>query len=244
MMQIRPADERGLSDHGWLHSRHSFSFGHYHDPGRMGFSDLRVLNDDQVLGGQGFGMHAHRDMEIFSYVLDGALQHRDSMGNGSIIRPGDVQIMSAGTGVRHSEFNASPVEPVHFLQVWILPDRPGLAPRYEQRHFPKEQKRGRLQLILSPDAAEGSLRIFQDARVYVGLFDGDECARFPLRPDRHAYVHLARGRIELNGQALQAGDGVLIRQDQGAGFGDAALTLASGQGAEVLLLDLRPVESP
>jgi hypothetical protein len=173
-MDIRRADDRGLANFGWLHSRHTFSFGSYFDPQQVGFSDLLVINDDRVSPGRGFDTHGHRDMEIFSYVLEGGLQHRDSMGTGSVIRPGDVQMMSAGSGVMHSEFNASREALVHFLQIWIVPDRQGVAPRYQQQHFPVQEKRGRLRLIISPDGDDGSLSVYQDVRVYAGLFDGDE----------------------------------------------------------------------
>lgn len=171
MLELRPAAARGTANFGWLQSRHSFSFGHYYDPEQVGFSDLLVINDDRVSAGKGFGTHPHRDMEIFSYVLDGALEHKDSMGTGSVIRPGDVQMMSAGTGILHSEYNGSQEAPVHFLQIWIVPNRVGVAPRYQQQHFSEADKRGRLRLIISPDGAEGSLSVYQDARVYAGLFD-------------------------------------------------------------------------
>jgi redox-sensitive bicupin YhaK (pirin superfamily) len=203
----------------------------------MGFATLRVINEDRVKGGMGFGTHPHRDMEIFSYVLDGALEHRDSMGTGSVIRPGEVQIMSAGTGVAHSEFNHSGDQPVHFLQIWIVPDRQGVQPRYQQLDFPPESKRGRLRLIISPDGEEGSLKIHQDVRVYAGLFDGDESATLRLGDRRFAYVHVARGRVELNGQHLEEGDGVRVRDVE-------SLAFARGEQAEVLVFDLRPNELP
>ncbi len=236
-MQIRKASERGVAEHGWLSSRHTFSFAGYRDPEQIGFSDLRVINEDRVLPGQGFGTHPHRDMEIFSYVLEGALAHSDSMGTGSQIRPGDVQLMSAGSGVTHSEFNGSKEEPVHFLQIWIVPDRTGGKPVYQQRHFSDADKRGRLRLIISPDGREGSLRIQQDTRVYAGLFDGDETATLTLDRNRHAYVHVARGMIELDGAKLEAGDGVRLRRPQ-------TLTLGAGKDAEVLVFDLRANELP
>jgi redox-sensitive bicupin YhaK (pirin superfamily) len=182
MLDIRSASDRGLADFGWLKSRHTFSFGHYHDPKQEGFSDLLVINDDRVTPGRGFGTHPHRDMEIFSYVLDGALEHKDSMGTGSVIRPGDVQMMSAGTGVRHSEFNSSATDALHFLQIWIVPGAKGVAPRYQQVHFAAEEKRGRLRLIISPEGTDGSLAVHQDARVYAGLFDGDEPPRWTSAP--------------------------------------------------------------
>ncbi|NKF23016.1 pirin family protein [Solimonas marina] len=237
MFDISTANTRGVANHGWLRSRHTFSFGSYYNPEAVGFSDLRVINDDQVDAGEGFGTHPHRDMEIFSYVLDGALAHRDSMGSGSVIRPGDVQIMSAGTGVSHSEFNNSRVEDVHFLQIWIVPNVLGAKPDYQERYFSDEEKRGRLRLILSPDGIDESLRIRQDTRVYAGLFDGDETATFEMPKDRYAYVHVARGSVELNGQRLQTGDSARIRESQ-------ALTFSGGEEAEVLLFDLRPNELP
>ena len=236
-MDVRHADDRGLANFGWLHSRHTFSFGSYFDPQQVGFSDLLVINDDRVSPGRGFDTHGHRDMEIFSYVLEGGLQHRDSMGTGSVIRPGDVQMMSAGSGVMHSEFNASREELVHFLQIWIVPDRKGVVPRYQQRHFTADEKRGRLRLIISPDGADGSLSVYQDARVYAGLFDGGERQVLQLPRDRYAYVHVATGSLELNGHRLAEGDGARLR-DPGE------IHLSGGQAAEVLLFDLRPNELP
>lgn len=235
MLELRPAAARGLANLGWLHSHHTFSFGSYYDPEQMGFSDLLVINDDRVRPGKGFDTHGHRDMEIFSYVLEGALEHKDSMGNGSVIRPGDVQMMSAGTGIRHSEFNVSRQELVHFLQIWIVPDRLGVTPRYQQQHFTDADKRGRLRLIISPDGAAGSLSVHQDARVYAGLFDGAEQQRFVLPEGRFAYLHVARGAITINGQRLSEGDGARLRRVQ-------ALDLSQGEQAEVLLFDLRPHE--
>ncbi|PLZ04160.1 quercetin 2,3-dioxygenase [Burkholderia sp. WAC0059] len=232
MIEIRQAAQRGRGEHGWLSSRHTFSFANYHDPKQMGFSDLLVINDDRVAPGRGFGTHPHRDMEIFSYVLEGALEHKDSMGTGSAILPGDVQLMSAGTGVTHSEFNHSARELVHFLQIWIVPSQKGAQPRYQQRHVTDAEKRGRLQLVLSPDGAEESLQIRQDARVYAGCFDGDERAHFALGPDRYAYLHVARGSVTLNGVVLNEGDGARIRAEQ-------ALDFTDGRNAEVLLFDLR-----
>jgi len=236
-MDVRRAGDRGSANFGWLHSRHTFSFGSYFDPQQVGFSDLLVINDDRVSPGRGFDTHGHRDMEIFSYVLQGGLQHRDSMGTGSVIRPGDVQMMSAGSGVLHSEFNASREDLVHFLQVWIVPDRKGVAPRYQQRHFTADEKRGRLRLIISPDGAEGSLSVYQDTRVYAGLFDGDERQALPLAAGRYAYVHVARGSLEVNGERLDEGDGARLR-DPGE------IRLTGGRAAEVLLFDLRPNELP
>lgn len=235
MMELRPAAERGLANFGWLLSQHSFSFGSYYDPQHMGFSDLLVINEDRVRPGRGFDTHGHRDMEIFSYVLEGGLAHRDSMGTGAVIQPGDVQMMSAGSGVLHSEYNASDEAPVHFLQIWILPDRKGVTPRYQQRHFAPAEKRGRLRLIISPDGAEGSLSVYQDARVYAGLLDGDETQHFELPANRFAYLHVARGALEVNGQRLAAGDAVKLRDTRN-------IVLAKGEQAEVLLFDLRPRE--
>jgi hypothetical protein len=236
-MDVRRAGDRGLANFGWLHSRHTFSFGSYFDPQQAGFSDLLVINDDRVSPGRGFDTHGHRDMEIFSYVLEGGLQHRDSMGTGSVIRPGDVQMMSAGSGVLHSEFNASRETLVHFLQVWIVPDRKGVVPRYQQRHFTADEKRGRLRLIISPDGADGSLSVYQDALVHAGLFDGDERQALPLADGRYAYVHVARGSLEVNGERLEEGDGARLR-DPGE------IQLSGGRAAEVLLFDLRPNELP
>lgn len=236
-MTLRRADERGVAEHGWLSSRHSFSFASYYDPRHMGFSDLRVINDDRVAPGGGFGTHPHRDMEIFSYVLGGALEHKDTLHNGSVIRPGDVQLMSAGTGVAHSEYNASQRDPVHFLQIWIVPAHSGLTPRYQQRHVSEAEKRGTLRLILSPDGADDSLQIQQNTRVYAGLFDGDERASLQLPTSRYAYVHVARGQLRVNGQRLEAGDGLSLRNAQ-------QLDIDQGNGAEVLVFDLRPEGLP
>jgi len=231
MIEVRRAADRGHANHGWLDSWHSFSFAEYHDPAHMGFGSLRVINDDRVAPGMGFGTHGHRDMEIVSYVLAGSLEHRDSMGNGSVIVPGDVQRMSAGRGVQHSEYNPSPTEPAHFLQIWILPKVTGIAPSYEQKVFPAAEKRGRLRLIASPDGAEGSVTIVQDARLYAALVDGDEAASLALAPGRRAYVHVARGRVSANGVELEAGDAIKLT-------GEAAVALARGAGAEVLVFDL------
>ncbi|TCO81771.1 hypothetical protein EV699_107165 [Plasticicumulans lactativorans] len=232
MIELRKASDRGVAEHGWLSSRHTFSFGGYDDPRERGFSDLRVINDDRVAPGQGFGLHPHRDMEIFSYVLDGALEHRDTLGNGSVIRPGDVQMISAGSGIAHSEFNPSAQAPVHFLQIWIIPAVRGIAPQYQQAHFGAERKRGRLQPIVSADGREGSLRLHQDATVYAGLFAGDETARLTLAAGRIAYIHLARGSLQVNGVELHAGDGLKLRDV-------SELHVAAGRDAEVLVFDLR-----
>ncbi len=231
MHATRRSAERGYADHGWLKSFHSFSFADYHDPRHMGFGPLRVINEDRVAPGMGFGTHGHRDMEIISYVLDGELAHKDSMGNGSVIRPGDVQRMSAGTGVRHSEFNHSATQVTHFLQIWIEPSVQGIAPGYEEKRFEAADKRGRLRLVASPDAAEGSVTIHQDARVYAGLFDGDERATLVVAPGRRAYVHVARGEIDVDGQRLVAGDAAMVT-DAGR------IELAGGSSAEVLAFDL------
>lgn len=237
MLELRKAADRGVADFGWLDSRHTFSFGNYHDPKQMGFSDLLVINDDRVTPGQGFGTHPHRDMEIFSYVLDGALAHKDSMGTGSVIHPGDVQMMSAGTGIRHSEFNPSPTEGVHFLQIWIVPDRQGVPPRYQQVHFAPSEKRGRLRLIISPSGEQGSLSVYQDVRVYAGLLDGNEAAELMLPTSRFAYVHVARGQLQINGTMLSEGDGARVRNE-------ARLVCNHGKNAEVLIFDLRANELP
>ncbi|AZD30339.1 pirin family protein [Pseudomonas chlororaphis] len=237
MLTLRKASDRGAANHGWLKSFHTFSFANYRNPREQGFSDLLVINDDRVAAGKGFGQHPHRDMEIFSYVLEGALEHKDTLGTGSVIRPGDVQLMSAGSGVAHSEYNHSATQPVHFLQIWIVPDVSGAKPRYQQEHFGAQQKRGRLQLIISPEGADGSLQVRQDARVYAGLIDGQESATLRLDANRYAYVHVARGSVELNGLLLQEGDGVRVREEQ-------ALTLSNGADAEVLVFDLRARELP
>jgi redox-sensitive bicupin YhaK (pirin superfamily) len=231
MIALRPAGERGHADHGWLDSWHSFSFAGYRDPAHMGFGPLRVINEDRVAAGAGFGTHGHRDMEIISYVLDGALAHRDSLGNGSVIRPGDVQRMSAGTGVMHSEFNHQTDATTHFLQIWIEPDQPGVQPGYEERRFEAADKRGRLRMIASPDGADGSVRIHQQARVSAGLFEGEESDELMIAPGRRAYVHLARGRLSVNGQTLHAGDAMKLTAE-------ASVNVAQGEGAEVLVFDL------
>lgn len=231
MIAIRPARERGHANHGWLDSYHSFSFADYYDPDHMGFSVLRVINEDRVEPGAGFPTHGHRDMEIVSYVLDGALEHQDSMGNGSVIRPGDVQRMSAGTGVRHSEYNASKSEPAHFLQIWILPQANGITPGYEQKYFEPAQLDGRLRVVASPDGRDGSVVIHQDALLYATKLDGAVEVTYPLVQGRHAYVQVARGRVSVNGQPLAAGDGARIENESRIHLGD-------GQAAEVLLFDL------
>jgi hypothetical protein len=231
MNQIRRGNERGFADHGWLKSFHSFSFADYFDPKHVEFGALRVINEDRVQAGQGFGTHAHRDMEIISYVLDGELAHKDSMGNGSTLRPGDVQRMSAGSGVRHSEFNPSRDNPVHFLQIWITPDANGIEPSYEEQRFEPQEKRGRLRLIASPDRADGSVLIHQDARVYAGLFDGAESASLAIADGRRAYVHVVRGKVSINGVPLGSGDALKV-SDTGA------LSVRDGSDAEILVFDL------
>jgi redox-sensitive bicupin YhaK (pirin superfamily) len=231
MQEIRRSLERGYADHGWLKSYHSFSFADYFDPKHVEFGPLRVLNEDRVAAGQGFGTHSHRDMEIISYVLAGELAHRDSIGNGSSIRPGDVQRMSAGRGVRHSEFNPSPATLVHFLQIWIQPNVQGIEPSYEEKRFTPDEKRGRLRLIASPDQSEGSVLLHQDARVYAGLFDGAESASLNVASGRLIYVHVARGAIQANGAALEAGDALKLSETQQLQFQD-------GHDAEVLVFDL------
>jgi len=233
--EIRPSTARGYADHGWLKSYHSFSFADYFDPKHVEFGPLRVINEDRVAAGAGFGTHGHRDMEIISYVLSGELAHKDSTGTASTIRPGDVQRMSAGSGVRHSEFNPSSEAGVHFLQIWILPDKTGIAPSYEEKRFPAEEKRGRLRLIASPDRAEGSVLIHQDARVYAGLFDGAEQATLDVGKDRWTYVHVARGSIEINGTSLAAGDALKLKDAK-------QVTLGNGKEAEVIVFDLPPGE--
>ena len=246
MMKLRPSAERGYADHGWLKSFHSFSFADYYDPAHMGFGNLRVINEDRIAAGRGFGTHAHQNMEIISYVLSGELAHKDSMGNGQaggehagVIRPGDVQRMSAGTGVQHSEFNNSKTLPTHFLQIWIQPDQRGVTPGYEQRHFTADEKRGCLRLVASGDAAEGAVAIHADARLYTGLFDGTEAAELTLKPGRIAYVHLVRGSLAINGQQLVSGDAVQWTPAKNAEVGqDARLTLSGGADAEVLVFDL------
>ncbi len=231
-MKIRRAGERGHAEHGWLDSFHTFSFADYQDPQHMGFRALRVINEDRVEAGRGFGVHGHKDMEILSYVLEGSLQHKDSLGTGSVIVPGDVQRMSAGTGVTHSEMNASKTEPVHFLQIWIVPDRPGHAPGYEQKAFSPAERQGKLRLVASPDGSLGSLTVHQDAKLFAGTFGEGEHASYDLAEGRHAWVHVARGTIELNGQRLTAGDAAAISSR-------GTLKIEGKGSGEVLLFDLR-----
>lgn len=231
MIELRRSEERGHANHGWLDSYHSFSFADYYDPQHMGFGPLRVINEDWINPGMGFGTHGHRDMEIITYVLEGELAHRDSMGNGSVIRPGNVQRMSAGSGVRHSEFNHSREDTVHLLQIWIEPNVRGVEPGYEEKHFDAAEKRGRLRLIASPEGADGAVRIHQDAKVYAGLFDGEESTNLPVQAGRRFYLHVASGEILANGQALRAGDALKLQ-------GEAGIELKQGKQAEVLLFDL------
>lgn len=231
MITLRPSAERGYADHGWLKSFHSFSFADYRDPAHMGWGNLRVINEDRVAPGAGFGTHGHRDMEIVSYVLAGALAHKDSMGNIETIPAGDVQRMSAGTGVTHSEFNYEQTRETHFLQIWLLPQQTGIAPGYEQKSFDATSKRGKLAKIAAPDGADGALTIHADALLYAGLFDGQEQAELSLAPGRKGYVHVIRGAIVVNGHALQGGDAVLLDREP-------LITLSQGQDAEVLVFDL------
>jgi len=232
MINIRHAAERGTANFGWLDSRHTFSFGDYYDPKHMGFGPLRVINEDRVRPGAGFGTHAHQNMEIISYVHEGALEHKDSIGTGSVIRPGDVQIMSAGTGIRHSEFNHSVVEPVHFLQIWIVPDREGIAPRYEQKTFPDAEKRNRLRLVGSSDGRDGSIVIYQDVDLFAARLDDGEPVKHALRSGRKGWLQVARGAVEMNGQELKTGDGAALE-------GEPALTVnAKAPGTEILVFDL------
>ena len=237
MFELRKAKDRGVANLGWLNSRHTFSFGHYYDPHQQGFPDLLVINDDRVQPDKGFGTHPHADMEIFSYVLEGALEHKDSMGTGSIINPGDVQMMSAGTGIRHSEFNPSKTDLVHFLQIWIVPEQKQVTPRYQQVLFDEDQKRGRLCLIISPDGQDGSLSVYQDVKVFAGLFNETESAELEIGVNRYAYVHVARGNLDINGTRLEEGDGVRIREER-------VLRFTEGNNAEVLVFNLRPNELP
>lgn len=235
MLTIRRADDRGHADFGWLDSHHTFSFGQYYDPRHMGFGPLRVINDDRVAGGGGFPTHPHSDMEIISYVLEGALEHRDSLGTGSVIRPGDVQRMSAGAGIRHSEFNASKTEPVHFLQIWIIPERKGIAPGYEQKSFPPSERQGRLKLIGARDGREGAVTIHQDVDLYAGLLAAGDEVVHQVASGRKAWLQVAQGTVTVDGQTLSAGDGAAL---DGGGKLTVAGTGANGEPAEVLLFDM------
>jgi quercetin 2,3-dioxygenase len=231
MITLRKSQDRGYADHGWLKSFHSFSFADYHDPDHMGFGNLRVINEDRIAPGTGFGTHSHRDMEIVSYVLDGALGHKDSIGNGASIVPGEVQRMTAGRGIAHSEYNHAADQTTHFLQIWILPEHTGLQPGYEQKVFSPEDKRGRLRLVAAPDGREGSVKLNADASIRAGLFDGAERAELALDAKRLAYVHVARGSVSVNGQALAAGDAAKL-------VGESRLVIDRGDDAEVLVFDL------
>jgi hypothetical protein len=231
MITLRKSRDRGVANFGWLDSRHSFSFGHYYDPAQMGFGPLRVINEDRVAPGGGFAPHGHANMEIISVVLAGALEHRDSLGTGSVIRPGDVQRMSAGSGIQHSEYNASKTEPVHFLQIWIQPDRLNIAPGYEQKHFPQEERRGRLRLFASGDGRDGSLTIRQDAALFGGTLAAGEMVEHGFAAGRRGWLQLVRGEVDANGQRLAAGDGAAID-------GEAALRIAAASDSELLLFDL------
>ncbi|HEY9698888.1 MAG TPA: pirin family protein [Trichocoleus sp.] len=232
MITIRPAQDRGAANFGWLDSRHTFSFGNYYDPNHMGFADLRVINEDKVTPGKGFGTHGHRDMEIISYVLEGALEHKDSIGTGSVIRPGDVQRMSAGTGIQHSEYNASKTEPVHFLQIWILPEQEGIAPGYEQKTFTEDEKRGTFCLVGSQDGRDGSITIHQNVNLYASVLQNGETVNHPLVEGRVAWLQVVRGAVQLNDRSLAAGDGAAITQE-------AQITLqGTADNAEVLLFDM------
>jgi quercetin 2,3-dioxygenase len=231
MITVRKSSDRGFADHGWLKSFHSFSFADYHDPKHMGVGNLRVINEDRIVPGTGFGAHSHRDMEIISYVLSGALGHKDNIGNGTTIVPGDVQRMSAGRGIQHSEFNHAPHETTHFMQIWILPNQQGIAPGYEQKHFDDADKRGRLRLVASPDGRDGSVTIHADASLYAGLFDGDEAAELSLAPGRAGYVQVLRGKVKVNGETLEAGDALALRDE-------ATVRVAQGEQAELLVFDL------
>ncbi|MGB0696993.1 MAG: pirin family protein [Rhodospirillaceae bacterium] len=231
MQSIRQSDARGRANFGWLDSRHTFSFGHYFDPKHMGFGPLRVINEDKVTPGTGFDTHGHANMEIISYVLDGALEHKDTLGTGEVIRPGEVQRMTAGRGIRHSEFNHSKTDPVHFLQIWILPEQDGLSPSYEQRNFPTTEKRGKLRLVGSADGRDGSVKIHQDVNLYAGLFDADEQASLPIEAGRIAWVQVARGDVTVNGQTLSQGDGLAIRSTD-------KIDVSDGKASEILIFDM------
>lgn len=237
MLELRKSEDRGIGKLDWLDARFTFTFGPYHDPAQPGFSDLKLLNDDLVAGGAGFATHEHKDMEIFSYVMEGALEHKDSTGVGSVVPAGDVIAMSTGTGITHSEFNHSKSEPVHFVQVWLMSARKGVEPRYQQKHFSESEKRGRLCLLFAPEGDGGALELNQNARVYAGLFDGGERAELALGPDRYAYIHVLHGAISVNGTAFSEGDGARVRNERKLVFSD-------GKNAEVLVFDLRPLERP
>lgn len=237
MIEVRRADDRGVIERHWLSSRHTFSFGHYFDPKQVGFSDLLAINDDRVIGGRGFEHHAHRDVDIFSYILEGSLQHKDTLGNDVTIKSGEVQMMNAGTGIAHSELNRSSTEGVHFLQIWIQPERSGALPRYQNAQFPQTGKRGKLKLVISPDGQDGSVSTYQDVRAYAGLFHGAEAGVLELPNDRYAYVHVARGTVSINGCSLRDGDGARVRKE-------TRLVVSDGSDSEILIFDLRPHETP
>jgi redox-sensitive bicupin YhaK (pirin superfamily) len=231
MMQLRKSGDRGHADHGWLNTYHTFSFADYQDPSHMGFRSLRVINEDRVLPGMGFGTHSHRDMEIISYVLEGALEHKDSMGNGEVLKPGEFQRMSAGTGVRHSEFNPSMTDPVHFYQIWLLPQRNGIPPSYEQKFFAEDEKRDKLRIVASPDGAEGSLTINQDAKVYLATLNAGKALNHTMLPGRHAWLQVLRGSIKVNGKLLETSDGLAISDEQN-------LNINGERSAEIMMFDL------
>ncbi|HEV3415211.1 MAG TPA: pirin family protein [Pirellulales bacterium] len=231
MIRIRKSLDRGHADHGWLNTYHTFSFADYHDPAQMGFRSLRVINEDRVQPGMGFGAHGHRDMEIVTYVLEGALEHKDSLGNGSVLRPGEFQRISAGTGVQHSEFNPSASEPVHFYQIWLLPKTKGIEPSYEQKMFPEAEKRGKLRLVASPEGSDGSLAIHQDARVYLSTLVPGESVAHAIAPGRHAWLQILRGSVSVNGTSLETSDGL-------AASDEPSLTIVANQPAEIMLFDL------
>lgn len=237
MFDMRLSHERGAAHHGWLQSKHSFSFANYWDPKQVGFSDLLVINDDNVAPSKGFGTHPHRNMEIISYVLEGALEHKDSMGTGSVIVPGDIQLMSAGRGVAHSEFNHSAQEGVHFLQIWVVPNEVNTEPDYQQVHIDEADKRGKLHLIISPKGGEKTLSIKQDINIYSGLFDGEETADFVIPDGRYVYLHVAKGRVDVNGKTFNTGDAARIREG-------GSLSFTKGDNAEILIFDMRPEEVP
>ncbi|MCX7594541.1 MAG: pirin family protein [Fischerella sp.] len=228
---IHDRNARGRTQTGWLDSYHTFSFGSFYDPNRMGFRSLRVINDDRVVPGAGFATHGHKDMEIFTYVLEGALEHKDSLGNGSVICPGEAQIMSAGTGILHSEFNPSETEPVHFLQIWILPDQQGLQPRYDQKAFPIEERRSQLRLIAAKDGRDGAVKVFQDVDLYTSVLEPGNVVNYRLQPNRYGWLQIAQGVANLNGEELRAGDGVQM-------YGEEKLEISTDIGAEILLFDL------
>jgi redox-sensitive bicupin YhaK (pirin superfamily) len=237
MFEMRKSEDRGVGKLDWLDARFTFEFGPYKNPDQIGFSDLRLLNDDNVKGGGGFATHEHKDTEVFSYVLSGQLEHKDSMGDGSVVNSGDVLTMSAGTGITHSEFNHSKTDSVHFLQIWMVTGKKGVSPSYGQKHFPESEKRGKLRLIISPDGRDGSLTFHQDTKIYAGLLNGAEKAEVALGPNRYAYVHVISGKVSVNGQPFGDGDGARVRQEEKLVFSD-------GQNAEVLVFDMRPQERP